>query len=130
MFLHGGLVDVLEIVECSPDLCLPRPDVFLGGANIRAKVLEVLLTVSDKPSLVAILTFSLISLMLKLMTSVFLALSHRPIFLHSPCMLSSKVCVFSPDTSAMSSAKSKSVWTAGPTLPFFLGMILNLLSFQ
>ena len=42
VFRHGGLPDVLEAVECTLGLCLPRPDVFLSGADIGAQVLKVL----------------------------------------------------------------------------------------
>ena len=42
VFRHGGLPDVLEVVECIPGLCLPRPDVFLSGADIGSEVLNVL----------------------------------------------------------------------------------------
>ena len=36
VFRHGGLPDVLEVVECTLGLCVPRPDVFLSGADIGA----------------------------------------------------------------------------------------------
>ena len=39
VFRLGGLRDVVEVVECTPGLCLRRTDVFLSGADIGAKVL-------------------------------------------------------------------------------------------